>query len=89
MLDGEMRYYERNLENIYRSGDHGEQFQKPPRCAECSFDPWCLGVRRAYIDTYGDEEIRPFRRDIPAAPPPPPDAPSPLVQLRVPPRAAP
>jgi MoaA/NifB/PqqE/SkfB family radical SAM enzyme len=87
MLDGEMRYYERNLENIYRSSDHGEQFQKPPRCAECSFDPWCLGVRRYYVDTYGDEEIRPFRRDIPAAPPPPPASP-PLVQLRLPPRAA-
>lgn len=66
MLDGDLRYYEGNLRNIYRSADWGDQFYKAPRCAECSFDPHCLGVRRLYVETYGDEEIRPFRAELPA-----------------------
>lgn len=68
MLDGDMRYYARNLGNIYRSADHDEQFYKSPRCRDCSFDPWCLGVRRAYVDTYGDAELLPFRTPIDAPP---------------------
>lgn len=89
MLDGDMRYYAANLGNIYRSPDHDQQFYKAPGCRECSFDPWCLGVRRLYVETYGDAEIKPFTADVaammpagvralePAAPPP-----GSLVQLR-------
>ena len=69
MLDGDLRYYERNLIYIYKSHDHDEQFHKAPRCKECSFDAWCLGVRKDYVDTYGDAEIKPFRADVPAPPP--------------------
>ncbi|MFT3769694.1 MAG: radical SAM protein [Minicystis sp.] len=69
MLDGDLRYYEGNLGNIYRSADHDQQFHKAPRCKECSFDPWCLGVRKYYVETYGDAEIKPFRAEVPAAPP--------------------
>lgn len=69
MLDGDLRYYAANLPNIYKSPDHDRQFYKAERCRECSFDPWCLGVRRYYVDTYGDAEITPFRADVPAAPP--------------------
>jgi hypothetical protein len=61
MLDGEMKYYERNLGHIYKSADHSEQFYKAERCRECSFDKYCVGVRRAYIDCYGDAEITPFK----------------------------
>jgi MoaA/NifB/PqqE/SkfB family radical SAM enzyme len=85
MLDGDLRYYAHNLGNIYRSGDADEQFHKPERCRACSFDPWCLGVRRDYVATYGDEEIRPFTAEVPAPPVgPTPRVPSPdetLVQL--------
>jgi hypothetical protein len=64
MLDGEMKYYERNLANIYKSSDHDQQFYKSPKCKDCSFDPWCVGVRRIYVETYGDEEMKPFQADI-------------------------
>lgn len=66
MLDGDMRYYAQNLGNIYRSADHDEQFHKPEACRECSFDPWCLGVRKLYVETYGDHEVKPFKADIAA-----------------------
>lgn len=64
MLDGDMRYYAHNLRNIYRSPDYEDQFFKPERCRSCSFDPYCMGVRRIYVETYGDEEIRPFQVDL-------------------------
>jgi len=63
MLNGELKYYELLLEKIYRSDDHTKQFYKADRCKECSFDPYCVGVRRQYIDTYGDKEIQPFQVD--------------------------
>jgi MoaA/NifB/PqqE/SkfB family radical SAM enzyme len=66
MLDGDMRFYAHNLRNIYRSADYGDQFVKPERCRECSFDPYCMGVRRIYVETYGDAEIRPFTADLEA-----------------------
>ncbi len=66
MLDGDMRYYAQNLRNIYRSPDYGDQFYKPAKCRECSFDPYCVGVRRIYVETYGEDEIRPFQTDIEA-----------------------
>lgn len=69
MLGGDLRYYERNLIHIYRSQDHDEQFYKAPRCQECSFDAWCLGVRKHYVETYGEAEITPFRADVAALPP--------------------
>jgi len=64
MLDGDLRYYEGNIRNIYRSADWQDQFYKADRCKECSFDPYCVGVRRLYVETYGDAEIQPFKADI-------------------------
>lgn len=69
MLDGELKYYQTNLENIFRSGDHGKQFYKADRCGTCSFDSLCLGVRRSYVQVYGDDEIQPFQTDVLMAPP--------------------
>ena len=64
MLDGDLRYYERNLGHIYRSRDHDQQFFKSSRCQTCSFDPYCVGVRRSYIEAYGEQEVRPFEAAI-------------------------
>jgi MoaA/NifB/PqqE/SkfB family radical SAM enzyme len=64
MLDGDLGYYEGNLSNVYRSADYDDQFYKPERCRECSFDAHCVGVRRDYIRCYGDEEIRPFQCQV-------------------------
>ncbi len=81
MLDGEMKYYERVLGHIYRSADHSDQFHKAERCRECSFDAHCVGVRKAYVECYGDAEMKPFRANLP--PPSPPVAqPSELIALR-------
>ena len=64
MLDGDIRYYEGVLDKVFRSEDASEQFYKPEKCRECSFDAYCLGPRRAYVEHYGDAEIRPFRAVI-------------------------
>ncbi len=69
MLDGEMKYYEMNLPHVFRSSDWSDQFYKAERCKTCSFDPWCVGVRKGYIDHYGDAEIRPFQAIINAPEP--------------------
>jgi hypothetical protein len=69
MLNGDLRYYERNLIHIYKSADHDAQFYKAERCKECSFDAWCLGVRKHYVETYGEAEIEPFKADVGARPP--------------------
>ncbi|MFO0629330.1 MAG: radical SAM protein [Polyangiales bacterium] len=86
MLDGDLRYYEGNLGNIYRSADYAEQFYKAERCRACSFDPYCLGVRRLYVETYGDAELTPFTASLDALVPPAvrpmPSAPAHLVPLR-------
>lgn len=63
MLGGDLRYYLPVMDKNYRSEDHTEQFYKAPRCQECSFNPYCVGVRRAYIEAYGDAEISPFRSE--------------------------
>jgi MoaA/NifB/PqqE/SkfB family radical SAM enzyme len=68
MLDGELKYYLRALRHIYRSSDHSAQFYTSERCRECSFDASCVGVRKAYIECYGDAEIKPFHADILVAP---------------------
>lgn len=67
MLDGDLRYYEQVLDKVFKSEDFSQQFYKPEKCKECSFDPYCLGPRRSYIEHYGDAEIRPFRAEIPPA----------------------
>ena len=64
MLDGNLRYYEGVLDKVFKSEDSSAQFYKPEKCRECSFDPYCLGPRRSYIEHYGDAEIRPFRAEI-------------------------
>lgn len=61
MLDGDMRYYQHVLDQVYKSEDSSDQFFKPERCRECSFDAQCLGPRKSYVEHYGDAEIRPFR----------------------------
>jgi hypothetical protein len=82
MLDGEMKYYERVLGHIYRSGDHSAQFHKAERCRECSFDAHCVGVRKAYVECYGDAELKPFRAEIPDVAPAPAPPPADLIVLR-------
>lgn len=70
MLDGEVRYYEGVLDKVFKSDDSSDQFYKPEKCKECSFDPYCLGPRRSYVEHYGDAEIKPFKRQISAVPRP-------------------
>lgn len=65
MLDGELRYYATNLGNVYVT-QGSDDFHKPERCRECSFDPYCLGVRKYYVEVHGDAEIRPFEADVAA-----------------------
>jgi len=60
MLDGDMRYYENVLDKVFRSTDADKQFFKPAKCRDCEFDAWCLGPRKAYVDHYGEGEIKPF-----------------------------
>jgi len=70
MLDGDLRYYEGVLDKVFRSADASTQFHKPEKCRECSFDAYCLGPRRSYVEHYGDAEIKPFRAEIKPAPGP-------------------
>lgn len=65
MLDGRLDYYANVIDKVFKSDDSGKQFYKPERCRECSFDPYCLGPRRSYVEHYGEDEIRPFRAEIP------------------------
>ena len=58
---GDLRYYQGVLGKIYTSADAGEQFTKAPACARCDFDPYCVGVRRDYVERHGDAELVPFR----------------------------
>lgn len=60
MLDGELGYYRDVLDQVHRDERAGTDFLKAERCGRCSFDAECLGVRRSYVETYGEEEIRPF-----------------------------
>ncbi|MBX3024571.1 radical SAM protein [bacterium] len=64
MLDGELRYYRGVLDKVFRSSDSSDQFYKSEKCKECSFDAFCLGPRRSYVEHYGEDEIRPFRVDL-------------------------
>jgi hypothetical protein len=86
MLDGKLEYYTRAYEHLYISDDWQDQFYKAPRCKECAFDAHCIGVRKAYVETYGDAEIRPFDAPASALPRTQPfvraSAPSGLVTLR-------
>lgn len=67
MLDGDLRYYDGVLDKVFKSKDAGDQFFKPEKCKECSFDAYCLGPRRSYVEHYGDAEIKPFTAEISAA----------------------
>ena len=40
--------------------DRGE-FVHPTPCRRCAARPSCLGLRRRYVEMYGDEELRPMR----------------------------
>ncbi|MCS6798902.1 MAG: radical SAM protein [Myxococcota bacterium] len=61
VLDGDLHYYRGNLGRVYLSPDWAEQFTKPPRCRDCSFDPYCVGVRRDHLALHGEDELRPFQ----------------------------
>jgi MoaA/NifB/PqqE/SkfB family radical SAM enzyme len=65
MLDGEYRYYDQLMDKIYRSPGEQRDFYKSEACSDCSFNEYCVGVRRAYIDQYGDAEITPISREVP------------------------
>jgi molybdenum cofactor biosynthesis enzyme MoaA len=65
MLDGDLRYYRNKLDKVFKSDDAESQFYKPEKCRACSFDAYCLGPRRSYVEHYGDAEITPFRAEIP------------------------
>jgi len=65
MLDGDLRYYAHVLDQVYKSADSSDQFHKPDRCRECSFDQHCLGPRKSYVEHYGDAEIVPFLGEVP------------------------
>jgi hypothetical protein len=64
MLDGDMKYYNMNLRQIYTDEGSSSAFYKADRCRECSFDKYCLGVRKDYVEFYGDHEIKPFQAEI-------------------------
>jgi MoaA/NifB/PqqE/SkfB family radical SAM enzyme len=66
MLDGDLRYYANVIDKVFKSDDAAQQFYKPDKCRECSFDAYCLGPRRSYVEHYGDAEIKPFRADVDA-----------------------
>ena len=63
MLDGDLRYYANVIDKVFKSDDAAQQFFKPEKCRECSFDAYCLGPRRSYVEHYGDAEIKPFRAE--------------------------
>ncbi|MDB4928443.1 MAG: Radical domain heme biosynthesis protein, partial [Myxococcaceae bacterium] len=42
-------------------GYDGGEFVHPPACAGCDLRGRCYGVRRGYLDLYGDVELRPVR----------------------------
>jgi MoaA/NifB/PqqE/SkfB family radical SAM enzyme len=48
------------LDEIPEGYDGGE-FVHPPACGGCDLRGRCYGVRRGYLDLYGDEELRPVR----------------------------
>jgi MoaA/NifB/PqqE/SkfB family radical SAM enzyme len=64
MLDGDYKYHARLSKKIYRSPEHQENFYKSESCKECTFNPYCVGVRATYVDMYGDSEIQPISDPI-------------------------
>lgn len=58
MLGGDLRYYEAVLDQTHRSGH--DDWHKAERCRDCSFDARCVGIRKSYVATWGDDEIQPF-----------------------------
>ena len=38
-------------------------------CDDCAMKPWCIGLRREYLDVHGEAGLRPFDRlpDLPEA----------------------
>ncbi|MEW6202726.1 MAG: radical SAM protein [bacterium] len=59
ILDGDMRYYP-DLHKVAAQGGGEFDFMKTPECADCSFDKYCYGIRRGYVETYGIDEIHPI-----------------------------
>lgn len=67
VLGRDLRYHLPALHQVYKSADHDRQFGKGARCSECSFDAHCLGVRRQYLEIFGDAELSPLSVPVPAA----------------------
>jgi hypothetical protein len=90
MLDGELKYYQNAYDHLYVSDDWTDQFHKAERCQQCAFNPHCLGVRKSYVETYGDAELVPFSADprlLPSTAPVAGASTAKLVPLRVPKRS--
>ena len=37
---------------------------KPEKCKECSYFNTCDGVWKAYLEQFGDEEIKPIKEEL-------------------------
>lgn len=46
------------MHDVPADADAGE-FVKPPVCATCALAPKCYGMRRGYLEMYGDGELKP------------------------------
>jgi hypothetical protein len=56
VLDGDPRYYPDR--QPVPEGSVTSEFVHPAACDGCSERPFCRGVRAAYADLYGTDEIR-------------------------------
>jgi len=52
--------YEHHVSEAYHSPDGN--FKKAATCRECHLDACCPGLKTAYADTYGFNELKPFRK---------------------------
>lgn len=54
-------FRDRNMSIYAEPGDDLEAGKaKGPRCRDCAFDDRCVGVWKAYLDRFGDEELTPL-----------------------------
>jgi hypothetical protein len=54
-----MTGYEHHISELYLPPDG--DFKKAETCRECRFDECCPGLRTAYADTSGFNDLKPFR----------------------------
>ncbi|MEW6202727.1 MAG: radical SAM protein, partial [bacterium] len=58
-LDGDMQCFP-DLQKVVPQGSEFD-FIKLPDCVECSFNEYCFGMRRQYVNIYGTDEMRPIK----------------------------